>query len=158
MAVVFIDTSILCTLLNVPGKAQGRDEVMAEYSLRRDVGDTFILPFTAVIETANHIEQLGDGLGDARRRCAEALEAMLRLIASNQEPWVLHELAWDSELLRRFCDGHTETPAFVDVATRGDLGGGDLAILIERARYCERTNSAAPVEIWTKDGRLASYA
>lgn len=156
MAVVFVDTSILCVLLGVPGKDQNRAAVLAEYERRRADGDLFILPFTAVVETANHIEQLGDGR--QRRRCAEKLVAMLRLIAAEREPWVLHELAWDGELLRRFCDGDAAHPGFVDLATRGDLGGGDLAILIERDRYRERTRCAGPVEIWTTDARLRAYA
>lgn len=157
MTTVFVDTSILCNLLPVPGKCQDHAEVKTEYDERRGAGATFVLPISTVIETGNHIEQLPDGLGADRRRCAEGLTAILRLIAAGQAPWVLHELAWDGELLLRLCDGGKRSPAFVDVATRGHLGGGDVAILVERDRYLERV-SGATAEIWTKDRTLASYA
>lgn len=157
MTTVFLDTSILCNILRIPGKCQHREEVVEEYTAKRDDRGTFILPMSTVIETANHIEQLPDGLGADRRRCAEALTDLLRLVASGDAPWVLHELAWNSDLLLRLCDGGPASPAFVNVATLGHLGGGDLAILIERDRYLERV-SGATVEVWTKDARLTAYA
>lgn len=155
MAVVFIDTSVLCNLLRVPGKAQHQDEVRADYEMHRATGDTFVLPMAAVIETGNHIEQLEESLGYHRRRCAEGLVNILRLVAGGDEPWVLHELSWDAEYLRRFCDGSDTTPAFVDVATAGAIGGGDLSILIERAQYRERVQGQV-VELWTYDDELRS--
>ena len=157
MAVVFIDTSVLCNLLRIPGKAQHQQEVHEDYRQRREAGDTFVLPLAAVVETGNHIEQLGESLGYDRRRCAESLVAILRLVAGGDEPWVLHELAWDAEALRRFCEGTAQTPGFVEVAAPGHLGGGDLTILIERARFAERVRGQI-VELWTYDQRLAARA
>lgn len=95
MAVIFIDTSVLCNLLRIPGKAQHQEEVRGDYQQRRAAGDTFVLPLAAVVETGNHIEQLGESFGYDRRRCAEGLVGILRLVAGGDEPWVLHELAWD---------------------------------------------------------------
>lgn len=112
MAVVFIDTSVLCCLLNVPGKNQKREDVFAEYSRRRSAGDVFVLPISAVIETGNHIEQLGPGLNDARHHCADALCQMLRNVVDGAEQFVMHPLSWDEDLLREFCDGGASTPGF----------------------------------------------
>lgn len=148
---------MLCNLLRIPGKAQHHDEALHEHEQRRAAGDTFVLPLAAVIETGNHIEQLGEGLGHDRRRCADGLVAILRLVAGGDEPWVLHELAWDAELLRRFCDGTEGTPGFVEVAASGHLGGGDLTILIERARFAERVKGQ-DVILWTYDAQLGARA
>lgn len=157
MAVVFIDTSVLCCLLNVPGKNQKREDVFAEYSRRRSAGDVFVLPISAVIETGNHIEQLGPGLNDARHHCADALCQMLRNVVDGAEQFVMHPLSWDEDLLREFCDGGASTPGFPQVATAGELGGGDLSILLERGRYRERV-AVGPVEVWTLDKQLSGYA
>jgi hypothetical protein len=157
MAVVFVDTSILCALLRVPGKDAGHEDVRAEFRTRHAAGDLFILPLTAVIETGNHIEQIEDGLGHHRRRCAEGLCAILRLVADGTAPWVLHRVTWDDRLLGRFCDGGPGSPPFVDVAGPGQLGGGDLSILVERDFYRE-ARAHVPVEVWTLDRRLEAWA
>lgn len=60
-------------------------------------------------------------------------------------------------MLRRFCDGTERTPGFVELATPGHLGGGDLTILIERERFAERVQGQS-VELWTYDARLAARA
>jgi hypothetical protein len=159
MTVVFIDTSVLCNLLRIPNKSQQHQAVHEDYERRRNAKDTFVLAMAAVIETGNNIEQLPQSLGHERRRCAERLTEILRLVATGTSPWVLVETAWNSELLEQFCDGGegNSTPAFVDVATQGALGGGDLTILIERDRYAQRVMAHA-VEIWTYDQQLEAWA
>ncbi len=157
MAVVFIDTSVLCNLLRIPGKAQDQDAVREELHDRTQAGDTFVLPMAAVIETGNHIEQLPDG--DERRRRAQRLTEILRYVAQETQPWVLVETEWNSELLRQFCDGSDggSTPPFVEVATQGALGGGDLTILVERDRFAKRV-MGQEVVIWTYDQKLKARA
>lgn len=155
MPVAFIDTSVLCNLLRLPGKSQNETEVREDYRRRGEQGDTFVLPMAAVIETGNHIEQLPDG--DARRRCANGLTDLLRLVSKGTEPWVLVETEWDVGLLEQFCDGGGNTPRFVDVATQGTLGGGDLTILVERDRYRQRV-MGQDVEIWTYDQALQAWS
>jgi hypothetical protein len=157
MTVVFIDTSVLCNFLRIPGKAQHEEVVREDYERRRNHGNMFVLPMASIIETGNHIEQLSDG--NERRRCADDLTKILRLVATDTSPWVLVETAWNSDLLKQFCDGCEDgsTPAFLDVATQGALGGGDLTILIERDRYAKSVQ-ASTVEIWTYDQQLAAHA
>lgn len=151
MAVVFIDTSVLCNFLRIPGKAQEQDTVRQDHKSRSEAGDTFVLPMAAVIETGNHIEQLSDG--EQRRRCADNLTKILRLVAKGTSPWVLVETEWNRAMLEQFCDGADSTPPFLEVATQGALGGGDLTILIERDRYAKRVTTH-DVVIWTYDQQL----
>ncbi|MFD3413750.1 hypothetical protein [Streptomyces cyaneofuscatus] len=72
----FVDTSILCNLLEVPGKSQHRKQVIDELKSKRERRDTdLLLPVTAIIETGNHLAQVSDGR--ARRSCAERLSGVL---------------------------------------------------------------------------------
>ena len=64
--VIFIDTSILCNIVPVPGFNQDQEEVRAEMKELVEKKAKFVLPITAVIETGNHIAQLPDG--DKRRK------------------------------------------------------------------------------------------
>lgn len=89
--VEFVDTTILCNLLDVPGKNQSRAEIVQELAHDKR-GCDLILPVTAVIETGNHIAQLSDGR--LRRQYAEKLSQLLELVINGRAPWVLHTLTW----------------------------------------------------------------
>lgn len=149
----FIDTSILCNLVPVPGFDQQKDGVSEELRRRLDDGEEFILPITSVIETGNHIAQLSSG--NARRQAASNLEKLLRLICAGQAPWVLHDVAWDRGFLQSFLDGADTATSFIDHAQAG-VGAGDLCILTERQAFSER--SRIPAGIWTLDGGLSAHA
>lgn len=74
--VVFLDSSVLFNLLDVPGKNSDREAITARFRrLARD-GATFVFPVTAVIETGNVIAQLADG--HSRRTCMERFVEWLR--------------------------------------------------------------------------------
>ena len=85
--VVFVDTSVLCNLLGVPKKAQHREQITAELVERRKTSD-LVLPITAIIETGNHIAQIGDGYG--RRECAQMFARFIEMMIARETPWVLH--------------------------------------------------------------------
>ncbi len=147
----FIDTSILCNLVPVPGYDQQRAEVADEMSHRLRNGEEFILPITSVIETGNHIAQLSSG--GARRQAATKLDAMLRLICAGQAPWVLHDVAWNRGFLQQLLDGADTHTTYVEHAQSG-VGAGDLCILTERQAFAER--SRIPASIWTLDEGLSA--
>ena len=125
----FIDTSILCNLVPVPGFDQQKDGVSEELRRRLDDGEEFILPITS--------------------------EKLLRLICAGQAPWVLHDVAWDRGFLQSFLDGADTATSFIDHAQAG-VGAGDLCILTERQAFSER--SRIPAGIWTLDGGLSAHA
>lgn len=152
----FIDTSVLDHLLKVPGKSKDgskeQEMVLAGLEERVENGDEMILPITAVVETGNHICQVGDGR--LRRQAAERLARLLNMVISRISPWVLDEVQWDEEFLRQFLEGGSTKTTWVELATAGKsgLGGGDLTIVVERDQYRERTGLAAEdVRIWTLD-------
>jgi hypothetical protein len=148
----FIDTSILCNLVPVPGFDQDREQVVREMGARLNDGESFVLPITAVVETGNHIAQLNSG--DARRKAASSLDALLRLICAGKAPWVLHDVSWDRSFLQRLLDGAGTSATYIDHAQAG-VGAGDLCILNERQAFSER--SRIPASIWTLDAHLAAW-
>ncbi len=151
----FVDTSILLDLLDVPGKAQQHDLVRSQLVELIAERVQLVLPIATIIETGNHIAQVGDGT--ARRTCAERFVQLLRATSQGILPWVLHSVAWDERMLIKLCDGTSVTGPFVDLAGKGLLGTGDLAILAECELYSERT-AHVRVAVWTHDARLAAYA
>jgi hypothetical protein len=150
--VEFVDTSVLLNLCRVPNKCQQHEEVKREFAAKVGGRSTLVLPLTAVIETGNLIAQVDTD----RRRCAEAFETIVRSVFDDQVPWVLNEVPWDGDFLRRLCDGPGHTGRLVDVLTRRELGTGDLAILVEVDLYRARVRRA-DVRIWTYDERLRGY-
>jgi hypothetical protein len=153
--VEFVDTSVLCNLLEIPGKSQHRDKVVEELKRKLEARDCdLLLPMTAVIETGNHIAQLADGR--VRRSCAERFSEVLRMVADGEAPWALNEVEWDAGHLRSLIKGGRTGSNLVEHACNR-LGCGDLNILVERDRYLTRT-SGVQATVWTLDALLSSYA
>lgn len=153
--VEFVDTSVLCNLLKIPGKCQDHAKVVEEYQAKREARDCdLLLPVTAIIETGNHIAQLADGR--QRRTCAELFAAMLRAVVKGDAPWALNEVEWGGAHLQALIQGGRTGSTLVEHASNG-LGCGDLNILIERDRYLDRT-SGVEATIWTLDELLSCYA
>ena len=70
---------------------------------------------------------------------------------------MLDEVQWDGVFLQTFLDGDGTGESWVNLASRGAIGSGDLSILVERQQYCERTGRAlSVVGIWTLDKELAA--
>jgi hypothetical protein len=150
----FVDTSVFTNLLDVPGRAQSKAQVLRDHQDRVKAGCGLVLPVATVIETGNHIAQVRNG--DARRKAAERYSGVLRLVAVGKSPWRLHGAVWDAEFLRRLVAGGTTGLALVDHATHR-LGCGDLSILVEREVYRDRTG-LPDVRIWTLDAGLRAHA
>jgi cytochrome P450 len=155
MSVIFLDTSVLCELIGVPGMDSQRTKIDADFRLRVGNGEQFVIPVTAVIETGNHIEQAA---GD-RRAAAERFIAVLRAAVEGRKPFRLWRVAWDDAFIGALCDGNSTHQTFVDLAGNGLLGAGDVAILVERDRFiAETAYKAAEVEVWTLDNTLRAYS
>src|SRR5262249_44707364 len=150
----FVDTSVLCNLLPVPGHDQHRASVQNEMLARQRAGDAFILPLTAVIETGNHISKLPDGR--VRRRTAEKFCKVLSMVKDGTAPWRLHVFSWNEDFLQSLVDGATTGRSLVDHAMN-NVGCGDLCVLAEREIYRERTG-LTDVRVWSLDLELLAYS
>lgn len=155
MRVTFIDTSVLCELLEVPGKNQQAGEVQREFAARDERGERFVIPITAVIETGNHIAQAARG----RRLAAERLVGLLRATQESDGSYVLNQVSWDSGFLDALCRGNGTEQSFVDLAGNGLMGTGDVAILVERDRFVAESGYARrDVEVWTLEAVMGAYS
>ena len=151
--VTLIDTSVLCELLQVPDKCQRHDTVHAEFVRRADSGERFVIPITAVIETGNHIAQARTG----RRPAAMRLERFLSLARSNTMPFVLNTTSWDDAFLAALCEGDSTGQSFVDLVGSGQMGAGDIAILVERDQFQDRS-ALRDIGVWTLEKVLGAYS
>ena len=150
--VTFIDTSVLCELLAVPGRCANHDNIRTEFELRDDDGERFVIPITTVIETGNHIAQTA---GD-RRAAAERFVKFLNAAGASDAPFTVHRQDWDDEFLIELCAGNATGRSLVDLAV-AKVGAGDVAILVERDRL-RRDSAYTEVRVWTLDADLAAHA
>lgn len=153
MQVFFIDTTVFCNILPVPGRDQDRAAVMKELKVRLNLG-TLILPVTTVIETGNFIAQLSSG--GQRRAAALRFVGVLELICADKAPWTLHQFAWDKAILEDLISGSGTGGTLIQQA-EAKVGAGDLTILAEMRAYARRTQ-AANVRVWSLDGGLAAHS
>jgi len=152
--VTFIDTSVLVEVLEVPGKSQRPEEVTAELRERTRAGESMILPTAAIIETGNHIAQVGDGT--KRRTVAERFSKVLEATIAGDVPWALNGARWDERLLAAICRGTRGCPPLPDMASQG-IGAGDVSILAEAEAYAARV-AHVDVRVWTLELALSAYA
>ena len=166
----FVDTSVFEHIINVPGqskkKSPSREETVHDLqtkikenresqALGHEPTHLLLLPSATLIETGNHICQLGNGT--QRREAAKRLEHHLRLTVAREAPWTLNEVEWNKRFLESFLRGASTGQSWVDHACQQTLGGGDLSILVERDAYRRRTG-LRDVRVWTLDRRLKSLA
>jgi hypothetical protein len=150
--VLILDTSVLCCLLEIPGKeTAGSGDEQWDHNkisalLDSEVGATRVLPLATVIETGNHIAQSS---GD-RYQIAKALGELISSAAEAASPWAAFadqaEL-WGSANLVSLAN---EWP---HLAT-GGTSIGDATIKLVAEYYAR---AGYEVEIVTGDAGLKAY-
>lgn len=148
--VTLVDTSVLCELLQVPGKCdQDRFPLLIdELDKRAARGERLVIPVTAVIETGNHIAQCQ---GD-RHLVARRLVDLLSRAASRDAPCAVLESRFHSEFLEALCGGDSTGEDLCALAAR-KVGAGDVAILVERDQL-RRNTALRFIDVWTLDQDL----
>ncbi|MFI6405278.1 hypothetical protein [Streptomyces sp. NPDC050548] len=150
----FLDTSVFVEILDVPFMNDRRADVLAEMDVRLRAGVTFVLPTATVVETGNHVFQVG--AGGARRHCADVFMKTLRRTAAGEAPWRLRERTWDGTFLTTLCDGGRTGMDLCEHAATEQLGTGDLSIVAERDLFASRVQ--ARVRIWTLEETMSTWA
>jgi len=152
--VTLVDTSVLCELLQVPGKCDPTKtaSVAAEMDRRAEAGERFVIPVTAVIETGNHIAQCD---GD-RYRVAGRLVRLLRLAIGGEAPWLILETQLGAQFITSLCDGDS-TGMPLETLAAARVGAGDVAVLVERDQWLA-ASAFSIARVWTFDAGLAAHA
>jgi len=146
MTICLVDTSIFCNVLAVPGRSQDRALILDELAEKIQQGWNLLLPIAAIIETGNHIAQVGNG--HHRRTAANRFVEQVRMALNGDAPWVVTPLP-DKQV---WLDWLGEFP---DRAGAG-VGIGDLTIIKEYDNQCALFPMRR-VLIWSLDGDLQGY-
>lgn len=152
--ILILDTSVLCCLLQVPGKdmagsnddAWDHKRISALVQTEVDAGSTLVLPLASIVETGNHISQAPRN----RFHTAERLAELIRLAANETTPWAAftdQADLWGPEQLIRLAD---EWPKLADANT----SIGDATIKNVAEYY---SGIGWDVEIVTGDQGLKAY-
>ncbi len=152
--VTMVDTSVLCELLQVPGKSNPARsaDVRAEVDRRWHEGERFVIPITAVIETGNHIAQADGNRYDVAGR----LVRLLRVAISEESHWRVLQTRLGAEFLTSLCAGDSTGQSLATLAA-ARVGAGDIAILVERDQFLA-TTAIRNVQVWTFDEGLNAQA
>lgn len=154
----FVDTNILCDLVEVPGKSDNRLSTRADLVVRSGRGDRFVIAVTAIIETGNHICN-AKASGELKRRSATALDRLLRWAMGDELQWAILGATWDNLFIERLLEGCTTGQSFVELTGTSQLGAGDIAMLVEREQWKAATDTSGyEVGIWTAEQTLAAYS
>lgn len=153
--VVFVDTSVLLNIVQVPGKDQDYEQVVEELRDRVERGEELVLPVTAVVECGNHVAQI-KGAHDDRFAAAGRFVNVLRAVRDGEAPWTFNQTEWDGEYWSALIGGAGTGEPLEELLNRG-IGTGDVAILAERETYRRRTG-LQDVRIWTLDVGLSAYS
>lgn len=150
-AVVFVDTSVIVRLIGIDGE-QLASEVAAEFDRRREAGQRFVLPVTALVEAGNRVAQQSS----QRQRFAERLRQVIEEANQPHPPWILHEATLDQQFAQELLAGDSTGSDLTTLLAAGRLGTGDVAILVERDQF-KRKMAHASLEVWTLDLELSAY-
>jgi predicted nucleic acid-binding protein len=142
--IVLVDTSVLLNILDVPGRNQHRDAVLADLGVAIEASDHLFIPMAAIIEVGNHIAKTKDG---DRHAAATRFVVEVRKALRNEAPWKPIHLPSNEEVLSWLA-------RFPEAAAR-QMGMADLAIEQEWQQMCDRFPMSR-VRVWALDGHLTS--
>jgi hypothetical protein len=150
--IVLLDTSVYLNILDVTGFSQDREDILAEFRLRIENGDHFLLPMASIWETGNHIAHLPDG--NQRRQFAEKLVKNVLDALNGKVPY--QPTYFPSR--EAFMEWLVEFPDYAqrnksETKTREGVSLSDLSIIKEWEKTCQR-HSMSRVLVWSLDSDL----
>lgn len=148
MNVRFIDTSIMCNLLEVPKMCADKEEVKKEWKEVLERNETLIMPLATIIETGNHIAHIPDG--NVRYTVALKFKKFLEKTAESKAPWTLYGNALDSKEIKYIAEN-------LEKFTVLRTGIGDMTIIYAYEKYLKEEPAIGKIMIWSKDEHLSSY-
>ncbi|GAA4393801.1 hypothetical protein [Tsukamurella soli] len=106
---VFVDTSVVCNLLGIPGKSRSRERISREYERLLLQGVRMVLPVSAVIETGDHIAHITTPNVEIYSYAVKFAELLQRIVDGSM-PWRAHEFARGRDTLARILRGVHDEP------------------------------------------------
>lgn len=152
MKITFIDTCILCEILEADGKSTPEEAkyYKAEFQERSQRGEHFIIPTAVIIELGNHIAHIKHD--ENRKQCTRKFRQLLQASLHENPPWRLYPQGmskeWSKEWLN-FLEGNIE-----HIIGNMKIGTGDLTIYHQYQMFCESECATDEVQIWSKDSDM----
>jgi hypothetical protein len=152
--VLLIDTSLLCVLLQVPGKETAGNNQwnfeLVDKKIQAEInqGTTLVLPLATVIETGNHIAQAKKNTTN-KYPTAEKFAKIITDAADETSPWAAFRdqiVLWEAEQLKELAS------QFPNQAIQ-ETSMGDASIVILGWHYHHK---GYDVEFLTDDDKLKS--
>lgn len=140
-----IDTSIFLNVLDVPNFNQDRTSVLNSFKEYIENDDTFLLPYTTIVETGNHIAQLN---GNHKFDFAQKFTNQVKSALNQEIPWKPLEFP-TAQHLESWIDD------FPNYAGQG-IGFADYSLIKEWESQKEMY-PAYSVRIWSLDTHLQGY-
>lgn len=140
-----IDTSVFLNVLDVPNFNQDRTTILVEFEERIKAKHTFLLPYSAILETGNHIVQVN---GDQKYIFAQKFATQVSKAIEGTSPWKTMSFPEKSSVLEWLQD-------FPNSAKQGQ-GFGDHSIVKEWEKQ-KTLFSAYSIRIWSTDTHLQGY-
>ena len=145
-AICLVDTSIFVEILNVPFMADQHAAITDQLAAKINNKESLFLPMATVLETGNHIGQIGDG--NHRRQRAERFVKQVQKAIDGDSPFKPINFLEANDMRKWLA----EFPNWLNQRR----GLGDLSIKHDWDRLCEQ-NQARRVYIWSLDQHLSSY-
>ena len=146
---IVCDSSMLASFLDIPGKDQFSHEVHARMNaIKEDDSIRLYLPWAAVIECGNHIEQMTPRYPDHKRERALKLSAIVKSCLDGVSPFSRLGF-WDEKQARQMIDVFPNNVML-------NVGMGDTSILADCQRLCARLQlrDELQIDLWTYDEAL----
>lgn len=146
--VIFVDTSVMVNLLNVPRRNEHHLEAINEYDrLTKLENAVFILPVATMVETGNHIAHISDG--NSRFLIGQKFANLIKSAISMEECW-----ATASEIPPNVLD--TGLDIFLQTVSGGE-GFGDATIIAQFEEYWTKQQPIGTMRIWSFDSHLQGF-
>lgn len=144
---ILIDTSVLCEILDIPGKAENPAFFKDKLESYAKSSSLLILPLATILETGNHIAHIDDGR--LRRDRAEQLVELVQSTLSGKTPFSNLQF-WKAS------DVESWMRSFPEFA-QTEIGLGDVSIIKDCETLKSQQKPKKTVSIWAKDNHLQSY-
>lgn len=141
-----VDTSVLCNIMSIPNMDQDKKNVLQSFEKKIKNNDSFLLPYTVIVEIGNHIGQVSSE--HHRRELANKLIEIVNQSIDGDAPWKIMKIPSVETLRDWLAD-------FPDSASK-TKGYGDHSLIKEWEEYGSN-HQGLIVHIWSLDNDLQGY-
>ena len=123
MSICLLDTTILCEILEVPKLCRDSTGVLAELDAKVRRRESLLLPMSGILETGNHVGQVGDGR--QRREVAKKFILLIQQAIRGEAPFTPTPFFEPDDLLAwldEFPDWAARGSGFADLSSRSSAG------------------------------------